>query len=128
MPLREQDRAVWIGGAATSEPFDWTPTDGSSGKVREISPDGKRVLVDWGSGFERWCRSGRTRPEVVTCRQAANRGIEPWKSAYEEAKQRALLPRRRPRRSATSLLDLVPAAARPYLEKWQEYERQNPVE
>lgn len=72
MPLREQDRAVWIG---PDEPRGV----GSSGKVRSVSEDGKFAEVDWGGGSESRCRVG---VEVVTARQAANRGIEPWATAF----------------------------------------------
>lgn len=70
MPLREQDTAIWVGD-------DEVYPVGSSGKVYEV--DGKRVLVGWGDGLDTWCRVGS---EVITPRQAANRGVEPWVSAF----------------------------------------------
>ncbi len=77
MPLREQDRAVWIGD--TRRPI------GSSGKVRQIRPAigrlSSRAYVDWGSGNEEW---GLIPHELLTCQQAANRGIEPWAKAVAQ--------------------------------------------
>jgi hypothetical protein len=76
MPLREQDRAVWIG------PPGQIPI-GSSGKVREVK--GNLVLVGWGEGFELWSRIGK---EVVTCKQAGNKGVEPWAQMDRETRER----------------------------------------
>jgi hypothetical protein len=70
MALGEQDTAIWIGN-------DVLKPVGSSGKVRQVN--GNRVLVNWGSGNETWCKVGS---EVVTPRQAGNRGIEPWAKAF----------------------------------------------
>lgn len=119
MPLREQDRAVWIGGAASSGPHWWIPTYGSSGKVRGISEDGKMALVSWGDGHDRWCRIGRTRPEVVTCKQAANRGIEPWASAFS-AKPR---PRRERGPYEPVSVFSLPPEVQAHIDRWEEYER-----
>jgi hypothetical protein len=51
--------------------------DGSSGKIRE--QEGRRVLVDWGSGDETRHVLGH---DVVLPRTAARRGVEPWASAF----------------------------------------------
>ncbi len=78
MPLREQDTAIWIG----DETF--APV-GSSGKVRAV--DGKTATVEWGRSGDDPLRGqpNETRcqidSEVVTPRQAANKGIEPWAQA-----------------------------------------------
>jgi hypothetical protein len=68
--IREQDRVVWVGDNAIR------PV-GSSGKVREI--DGKGAFVDWGSGSDGWYEIGVT---IVSCKEAARRGIEPWAKAF----------------------------------------------
>lgn len=84
MPLRDQDRAVWIGG-------DEVRGIGSSGKVRFGVEHGHgMVCVDWGGGLEGWYTPNR---DVVTCKQAANKGIEPWAScmiSMAERKRRRL--------------------------------------
>jgi hypothetical protein len=78
VPLRSQDRCVWIGDDAI------IPI-GSSGKVRSVSPSGKTCLVDWGSNHERVCQIGK---EVITVRQAYNRKIEPWDHVFDKRPNR----------------------------------------
>lgn len=73
MPLRDQDRAVWIGDESER-------AVGSSGKVRfGVERNHRMIYVDWGDGEGNWYEPDR---QVVTCRQAANKGIEPWAKAF----------------------------------------------
>lgn len=73
MPLRDEDRAVWIGDPDIRR-------FGSSGKViYGIECGHGMVEVNWGEGKSSWCQPNS---EVITCRQAANRGIEPWAKAF----------------------------------------------
>jgi hypothetical protein len=73
MPLKPQDRAVWIGS-------DSKRSIGASGKVRSISPSGKTCLVSWGDGEDTICRVEK---EVITVRQAYNRKIPPWEHVFD---------------------------------------------
>jgi hypothetical protein len=68
--IREQDRVVWVGDTKARPA-------GSSGKAREVTRS--RVEVDWGGGTTGEHRRGA---EVVSCAEAARRGIEPWASAF----------------------------------------------
>lgn len=74
--LNCQDMAIWNGDG------DVRPV-GSSGKVRDVrfACDGRapglEYEISWGGGRDEW----HSEREVLTVRQAANRGVEPWASA-----------------------------------------------
>jgi hypothetical protein len=71
--LRVLDTAVWNGDSA-ERPV------GSSGKVRDVRGRGpsRAAYVDWGGGERGWYR----RHELLTMREAAERGIEPCAAAW----------------------------------------------
>jgi hypothetical protein len=82
--LRVLDTAVWNGDPA-ERPV------GSSGKVRDVRGRGpsRAVYVDWGRGEQGWY----PRRELLTVREAVQRGIEPCAAAGgEQAASPALWP------------------------------------
>jgi hypothetical protein len=66
------DRVVWT-AKRNLYPRDAERVIGSSGKVRDQR--GRRVYVDWGGGSDGIYTLGY---DVISCKAAAKRGIEPW--------------------------------------------------
>lgn len=125
--IQEEDRVVWVGDDAIC------PV-GSSMKAREVTRTHVAVDPINGTYEERlndleWWRRG---VEIVSCREAAKRGIEPWATALDKTKQRPLRPRR-PKPTgpvAFTSLDVRPETqvVRGYIKKWQEYKKEHPEE
>jgi hypothetical protein len=73
MRVTRHERCVWVGDA-NIRPV------GSSGKVERLLRHGTVAVVNWGSSDRDEGIVGR---EVVTCQEAAERGIPPWASWVE---------------------------------------------
>lgn len=103
--IQEEDTVVLVEGYRDSEP-------GSSFKAREVTRTHVAIDDYWDSTYEERMMDPnsvvrlRRGTEVVSCREAAKRGIEPWATAFSLEGTAASLERAKVRRESADYVRL----------------------